>query len=326
MNQTPLLYKYLPPDDSADGTPLPALVLRTMRIKATDPRTFNDPFEVRPWFDQERHDHFAKSHESFHKQVAGVEHSLAGSHSMVGFPTEHAVDFGEELNKKFRDDLGCKFRVLCLSRNPKSVLMWGHYTRSHAGVVLGFDTSAAGFPTGLKADGFKVDYTQDRSRTKLPLAFYRNPSVEEYDLFTRRITNRPDELVESNGGFCIPFSEYRRQVDEAGVTALTTKAEDWRYEQEVRFIYDLEQSSGQLVRENSHLFVPIPPEALREIIVGFRAKVELVREIVRLFRAGEIGKPGLFFAGCHPNLYEVQAHAADDKYLLNYFEVVRPNL
>ena len=155
--------------------------------------------------------------------------------------------------------------------------MWGHYTRSHAGVVLGLDTSVAGFPTGLKADGFDVDYTQDRSRTKLPLAFYRNPSVEEYDLFTRRIANRPDELVESEGGLFVPFSEYRRQVDAAGVTALTTKAEDWSYEQEVRFIYDLEQSSGQLVCENGHHLVPIPPEALREIIVGFRAKVELVR-------------------------------------------------
>ncbi len=137
-----------------------------MRIKATDPRTFNDPFEVRPWFDQKRHDHFAKSHESFHKQVAGVEHSLTGSHSMVGFPTENAVDFGEELNKKFRDDIGRRFRVLCLSRNPKSVLMWGHYTRSHAGVVLGFDASVAGFPTGLKSAGFNVDYAQDRAKSE----------------------------------------------------------------------------------------------------------------------------------------------------------------
>lgn len=326
MSQTSLLYKYLPPDEAVDGTPLPALVLRTMRIKATDPRTFNDPFEVRPWFDQKRHDHFAKSHESFHKQVAGVEHSLAGTHSMVGFPTENAADFGEELNKKFRDDLGRKFRVLCLIRNPKSVLMWGHYTRSHAGVVLGFDASVAGFPTGLKSEGFNVDYTQDRSRTKLPLAFYRNPSVEEYDLFTRRITNRPDELVEGDGGLLIPFSEYRRQMVAAGVTALTTKAADWQYEQEVRFIYDLDQNPGQLVCENGNHLVSIPLEALREIIVGFRAKVELVREIVRLFRAGQIGKPQLFFGGCHPNLYEVQAHRADDKYLLGYFEIVRPGL
>lgn len=167
---------------------------------------------------------------------------------------------------------------------------------------------------------------QDRSLTKLPLAFYRNPSVEEYDLLTRRILNRPDQLVESDGGLLIPFKEYRRQVEAACITALTTKAADWHYEQEVRFIYDLDQPDQKVVCENGRHFVTIPPDALREIIVGFRANVELVREIVRLFRAGQIGKPRLFFAGCHPNLYEVQAHEATDKYLLSYFEVVRPSL
>ncbi|MEO8428799.1 MAG: hypothetical protein ABI651_17000, partial [Verrucomicrobiota bacterium] len=37
-----------------------------MRIESL---LFNDPFEVRPWFDQERHNHFANSHESFPRQV-----------------------------------------------------------------------------------------------------------------------------------------------------------------------------------------------------------------------------------------------------------------
>src|SRR5437773_1605755 len=123
----PLLYKYLSPDNSKDGTPLPLLVLQTMRLSATDPRTFNDPFEVRPWFDQERHDRYAESHESFYKGTLGIEHSLIKGGSMVGLPTENASGFGERLNKRFRDELGRKFRVLCLSRNPKSVLMWGHY-------------------------------------------------------------------------------------------------------------------------------------------------------------------------------------------------------
>jgi len=321
-----LLYKYIEPDKDKNGTPKPIRILQTMRLSASNPLSFNDPFEVRPWFDQTRHDHFAESHESFHKQVAGIEHSLTGSSSMVGFPTEHATDFGEELNKRFRDDLARKFRVVCLGRNSKSVLMWGHYARSHSGVVLGFDISVSGFPTGLKPAGFDIHYTQDRSQTKLPLAYYRSPWVEEYDLLTRKILNNPNKPVESDGRLFIPFSEYRRQVDAAGITALTTKAADWHYEQEVRFIYDLEQPDDKLVREDGRHFVPIPPGALREIVVGFRTDIEIVRDIVRLFRAGEIGKPKLFFAGCHPNLYEVQAHETNDKYLLEYFEIVRPSL
>ena len=52
---------------------------------------------------------------------------------------------------------------------------------------------------------------------------------------------------------------------------LTTKAQDWQYEQEVRFIYDLSQHSTTVnLRKGTH-FIAIPTDALREIIVGFRA-------------------------------------------------------
>jgi hypothetical protein len=128
----PLLYKYLDPAGIE--------ALRTMTLVAADPALFNDPFEVRPCFDQERHDYFASTHEAFHAQF-GFSHSLLGTGSMVGLPTENAVDFGEQINERFRRDLSRRFRVVCLSRDPSSVLMWGHYTKSHSGLVLGIDTS-----------------------------------------------------------------------------------------------------------------------------------------------------------------------------------------
>ncbi|MGB7769742.1 MAG: DUF2971 domain-containing protein [Verrucomicrobiia bacterium] len=319
----PLLYKYIPPK-AEDGTPLPELILQTLRMSATDPRKFNDPFEVRPWFDQERQDHFVKSHESFYEATLGIKHSLMQGRSMVGIHPEDAVGFGESLNKRFIDELGEKFRVLCFSRNPKSVLMWSHYTSNHAGIVIGIETSIAGFPQGLKTDGFEVRYDPDRSKIKLPLAYYQSPSVESYDL-RRNIANRPDEPVISGGGLIIPFREYHRQIEEARMNALTTKAQDWHYEEEVRFIYDLSQHSSQLVIEKGRHLVSISPNSLREIIIGFRADVKLVQEIVRLYRDGKIGKPRLFFSECHPNLYEVLPHETNDQYLLDYFQIVLPN-
>ena len=120
----------------------------------------------------------------------------------------------------------------------------------------------------------------DRSRTKLPLAYYQTPSVETFDL-NGNIVNNPNEEVITDGRLVIPFREYRRLIEEAGITALTTKAEDWRYEQEIRFLYDLDLHSGALASENGRHLVPIPPDALREVIVGFRADVNLVRQIVR---------------------------------------------
>ena len=135
-----ILYKYL--------DPCGIKALQTMMLHASDPASFSDPFEVRPAFDQERHDYFAKTHEAFHAQF-GSEYSLLGNQSMVGMPTEDAVDFGEHLNLRFRRDLSRRFRVLCLSRHPANVLMWGHYTTSHQGLVIGIDTSVTRFPQGL---------------------------------------------------------------------------------------------------------------------------------------------------------------------------------
>jgi hypothetical protein len=293
-----------------------------MLLPASNPSFFNDPFEIRPCFDQERHDYFAKTHESFHANV-GFPHSLLGHASMVGVPTENAVDFGEHLNKRFRDELGNRFRVCCLSRTSSNVLMWGHYTRAHQGFVLGIDLADTGLATGIKPDGFEIRYTPDRSTIKLPLAYYRGISVEEYDL-RGNIVNNPNEQIETDGGLVIPFSEYQRQMESARLAALTTKASDWAYEQEVRLVYDLPKHTPQLKFESPRHFIPLPPTALREVIFGFRSPLKAVQEIVGLLKQGQIGNPQLFFSGCHPFRYEVQKHTATPEYLLQYFEHVRP--
>ena len=221
----PLLYKYFDPDRTD---------LKSMSLSASNPAHFNDPFEVRPCFDQIRHDHFAKTHESFYAQF-GLRNSLLGKRSMVGVPTENAVGFGDHLNKQFRDELGERFRVCCLSRTAQSALMWGHYTKSYQGFVLGIDISSGDFSPGIKPDGFEIRYTADRSEIKLPLAYYNETSVEEYDV-SGKIVNDPNQQVESDGGIFIPFHEYQRQMEAARIAALTTKAIDWAYEQEVRLI------------------------------------------------------------------------------------------
>ncbi len=295
-----------------------------MTLVAADPALFNDPFEVRPCFDQERHDYFASTHEAFHAQF-GFSHSLLGTGSMVGLPTENAVDFGEQINERFRRDLSRRFRVVCLSRDPSSVLMWGHYTKSHSGLVLGIDTSVPRYPSGLKPEGFEIQYPSDGSRIKLPLGYYRGISVEQYDL-SGRVVNRPDELVQGDGGLLIPFSEYWRRVESASIALLSTKNLDWAYEKEVRFIYELPTQGNQLRIENGRCFLPIPPTALREVILGFRAPFTLTEEVVNLFKAGRLGNPLLFHAGCHPYRYEVQRHQDKPDYLLDYYKAARRRL
>jgi hypothetical protein len=333
----PLLYKYIK-DKLDDGRFYPELILSSLQIAVSDPRRFNDPFEVRPWFDQECHDHFAKQHEDFHEKTVGIRHSLLAGESMVGMPTERAINFSHGLTKRFRDELGRELRVLCLSCNPKSVLMWGHYTNCYRGIALGIDTDVRGFQTGLKAEVYPIEYSSDRSKTRLPLAYFSSPHIEMMDCYGN-IVNPPDSLVDSYAGLQITFCQYRKELQEAKIAALTTKAQDWHYEQEIRFIYDVSgkskllSSTGMpmtcpttLEQNDGRHFAKIPPEALKEIIVGHAASSTLVQRIVALLRAGKIGKPKLFYTSCHPFLYEVDTHETNVEYLLDYFSIVTPTL
>lgn len=321
-----ILYKYVEPDIGPNNKPKPVLVLESLRLIAADPCSFNDPFEVRPWYDQERHDHSESSHEKLQRLFRGnrSQHQI-GQDSLVGYPAELAAFNADNCHKKFQQGISDRYRILCLSRNPGSVLMWAHYAKCHKGIVIGIETSDPDFQTGLNPTGYNVEYDPDRSKIRLPVAYYRQPSVEMYDQYGN-VINHPDEEVESNAGLIIPFREYRRQVEVAQVTALRTKAQDWGYEKETRFIYDLSIHSGKLTREGSRHFVALPADSIREIIIGFCADLHLVKSIVGLYRDGRIGKPRLAYTECHPSQYEVLAHEADVNYLEAYFQHVRPNL
>ena len=303
-----LLYKYF--------DPCGIRILQTSKIHASDPSKFNDPFEVRPAVDQERQDHFVRGYERLHGS------SLTGHGTMVGVRPKDAPDLGEELNERFRNDLRSRYRVLCLSRNSKSVLMWGHYTRSHRGFVVGFDPATAGFATGIREQGFEIDYPPQQERVMLPLPYYSEPSIENWD--TRgNLVNDPRQMVECSGGITITFDQYREMLEEAYLKLLTTKAYEWKYEEEVRFIYDLRLHAESLLCENHELFVKIPPNCIKEVITGFRASYNLANMVVKSFRDGVLRKAKLFYATPHPYRYEVQANETTPESILDYYGIIK---
>jgi hypothetical protein len=314
-----IFYKYLPPGDDKEPVPI---VLRTQTFLASDARDFNDPFEVRPYFDQERHDYYAGGHEDFYGRAVGARHSLLKNRSMVGIPVENVVGFGDTLNRKFRDAIGKRFRVLCLSGNPKSPIMWGHYTHIYRGAVIGIDVDDPAFAKGLRMEGYGITYSEDRSVTKLPLAFYKMPAVERFDI-TGRLVNDPMQPID-NGPVTIFFYQYLEMLEEAYIRALTTKAQGWIYENEIRFIYDLTEHTGQLRKLGERWLVPIPPSAIREIIIGDNASIPMVDGIVDLHRKGACGDAKLLYTACHPHRFEVQAHETGSEYLLDYFRIILP--
>lgn len=306
------VYKYAP--DSTE--------LCNLAFSASDPAKFNDPFEIRPFFDQARHDHFAKYHEAHYAKI-GIPNSLIKGASMVGVPTEIAVGFGEQLNDQFRKELSKTFRVVCFSKSPTSALMWGHYAKSHSGIVIGIDPGIGGFSTGLRAEGFEINYVSSRAKIKLPLSYYSTPSIETYNLLSGEMANNPNELVESDGGIMIPFSEYRNQVEDVMLLAITNKSLDWIYEKEIRYIYRLPDHANQLKLHDARHFVKIPPESLREIILGSQTNVDVALSILELHREGKLGNPKFFQAACHPFLYEIQTHEAKPDYLMRLYTAIK---
>lgn len=250
---------------------------------------------MRPYFDQERHKKYVTSHESFHGS------SLCEGGSLGDVLTENVVGLSDQVNRG-RGEISTAFRVLCLCKNFHSPAMWGYYADSFRGVVVGIDVTEPSFAKGLRPDGFPVEYTIDRSKTKLPLAYYQFPWVEN------TVKNLNEEVV-SNGGLFIPFRTYREQVESAFIACLTTKAPCWRYEREVRFIYDLRQQRAQLRESKGFHAVQLQPPSIKEIMVGFGASPRLVAQIARSAKSGVLRKATVFTTWCHPHRYKVLRHS-----------------
>jgi hypothetical protein len=146
-----ILYKYLQPARLD--------VLRTKRIRFTQPGDFNDPFEFRPRiestvsgpevrqyvennFDRLLEEELSK-YGSLVEVVPKDTLKLILSAQKTNAPQlfkllePEIIGLVSPLIDKF---LNQSVGVLCLSEIRDSLLMWGHYTENHTGLVVGFDS------------------------------------------------------------------------------------------------------------------------------------------------------------------------------------------
>lgn len=137
------------------------------------------------------------------------------------------------------DQLIRSYRILSLSARPDSMLMWSHYSDQHSGVVLGFNATRLQNSWQLKA--MKVKYTDMWPKADDPV------KAAEAITFDREVP-----LPEPVSGTQLPF----------------LKAEDWKYEQEWRFLFIAEQA-GELYTN-----LPFPASALTHVIIGARSPIE----------------------------------------------------
>lgn len=144
-----LLYKYAGPSGIA--------ILKNRSIWLTDPRSFNDPFDVNPHFDNGV---FISTSGHMNRRLLEVVRVTTKSHQLR---TAHTV-------------------ILSLAENRNSQLMWAHYAAAHKGLAIGFDSTRGilADPGGDTRTCARVVYQEHR-----PTAPHCDELTNEQVLFTK---------------------------------------------------------------------------------------------------------------------------------------------
>ena len=213
-------------------------VVTHSRLWFSKPDAFNDPLDSRLDYRQE---YSQEEIESFWRGClqSKPEQKLTIDGILQSWGSN--AKFVEQQNKVF-DQFRSQIGVCCFSGKPCNILMWSHYTNNHKGIVYEFepdlflDSTTASF----KGHPLKVDYAANN----------------KYDLLSYALTGKPKQ--------------------DQFVKELTTKAIDWAYELEYRFI-DLAQDGNKTYKK----------ESLKTIIFGAKTPEEEIARIQNLSRQND---------------------------------------
>jgi len=236
-----LVYKYMPTN----------MFFSNFKLRATPPEDLNDPLELVPIIRLRDPKKYARDITNRNLESAIMRYQIANPHVSIEAIRASYTDAARKLEASM--DLKAKERehfdafmkvtnenvgVLSLTTKPNNASMWAHYANMYEGLAVGFDSDSAFFrpkegePKNC-GELLKVTYTNT------PPVAYVDPGKIDY----------PKELF-------------------------FTKAECWAYEEEWRVIKYLPQAHEVIQIPNKrpvHLF-EVPPEAIKEVIFGFRIK------------------------------------------------------
>jgi hypothetical protein len=253
-----IVYKYLPPSRID--------VLEHSRIRFTQPAALNDPFETFPCFLKYGPWILDTMNQSAIKKF-GIQAANETFSQRQDLVVQTLLNLPKTLSKYFV--------ILSMSKIRDNLLMWSHYSDSHKGFVVGFDSSSPFFAPGRgKAkDGLKsVRYSKRR---------YVIPETGFHSL------NDPN-LRKSNA-----------QV-------FFTKNPCWKYEREMRILAHPDSADVVLPSSTEYDFrlFNFPVECIKEVIFGFKMIESDQRSVFDLVRSkypnAKVGK-----AFPHKSKYEL---------------------
>ena len=178
--------------------------------------------------------------------------------------------------EKTRNETG----ILSLSKKKKNILMWSHYSDSHKGYVVGFDTTHNFFQKKEKrqiAGLQKIEYSKIR------------PKIPSYEQIMSQRKEDAQQVVNS---------------------IFYTKSPHWEYEKEWRLIKSLDTRHKERVIDGIPIYLfDFPLECIKEVVIGAMATDSLRSEIVRLVKSKYQAK--IFKAQISQTKFEVTLNEID---------------
>jgi hypothetical protein len=290
-------------------------VFQNQRIRFTQPAEFNDPWEALPKFDalfkQESIDRLkyeifregrqGKYDEMFDKEIEKMKQRFKislNSQTIEAIRREFhtscvpsiedrtaniadtalglkAPELRYQLNKTIYEKLNAIVGILSLSEIPDGLLMWSHYTDSHKGFVIGFDSTNKFFDQRKSSDDpirrvMQVSYSKER------------PSFTGF-------SKKPDESEQ------IKFANHM----------IMTKADVWAYEREWRMLQTLDSADEKIEEKSTVYLYRIPPKCVTSIILGCRMSFNDETSIRNILMTQEFTHVRLFKAEQDRNDYRL---------------------
>ena len=198
---------------------------------------FNDPFDSRIKLIHPKMDEVKEL-------FRGLPSSKKEYMGKIFFANNDYFEVNLKKVEKMFDDLIDEYFFYCVSDNATNNLMWSHYSDSHYGFCIEFNT---GFVPAQK-----VMYQKERCSLKI------------IDIIESQFNPNKGELLSKNVWY-----------------ALRTKLDEWKYESEYRVHADNNMVSSCLEKNDKFIKIEYYEESIESIIFGYRMSKETREYIVK---------------------------------------------
>lgn len=234
------LYKYRPDNDHTLN------ILKNNELYFSFVEDFNDPFDCRvnlllPNNKKEWEDHAKK-----HKIPDVLASQAIKALEQLNYDSEKVMKLYEKTNFK-------TITLCCLSEVKDNILMWSHYSNSHRGISIGFETIIDQNSLCIKTDDPTLNNHDNPVYHKtIPIdkVEYKINYPEPYDF----LTNNHHDLYKF----------------------FKTKSIDWQYERERRITMPYRDIKKRLIKYDK--------SALKEVILGCKTNDEFKQQVISLIK------------------------------------------